>query len=96
MTLYNSIIKTLSEIGEIYKSMVRNLVTVILLTVVAPANARAQELDRYGGWKDVLLTASGAFRIEEIGGRDLLVTPDGHPYLAIGINHLGAIMTQST
>jgi hypothetical protein len=70
--------------------MVRRLV-VLLFTLIAPVIARSQELDPYGGWKDVPLRASGAFRMEEIGGRELLVTPEGHPFLAIGINHLGAI-----
>lgn len=68
--------------------MVRRLV-VILFTLIAPVVARSQEPDRYGGWKDVPLSASGAFRIEELGGRDL---PD--QVLSAAVEHVDAIAIQ--
>jgi hypothetical protein len=47
-----------------------------------------QDYDAYGGY--VKLTSghpSGYFRLDRINRRDYLVTPEGHGYVALGINH---------
>ncbi len=33
--------------------------------------------------------ATGFFRIVEVNGRSLLITPKGHGYVALGANHVG-------
>ncbi len=45
------------------------------------------ERDRYGGFLGVSSRGSGFFRLERIGGRWWLMTPDGHGFIATGFNH---------
>jgi hypothetical protein len=48
------------------------------------------EFDPFGGWKKVVGQATGFFHLEAIGERDWLITPDGHGFLSLGINHIDA------
>lgn len=57
--------------------------------------AEAPALDAYGGWMDIATKATGWFRIDTVGGRSLLVTPEGHGFVAIGINHLNTLRNPS-
>ncbi|QXD25089.1 hypothetical protein F7C95_04090 [Opitutia bacterium ISCC 51] len=50
------------------------------------------ELDRCGGFKDIQLKATGFFRVDKVKGRHCFVTPDGHPYIALGANHIGKFL----
>ncbi len=54
------------------------------------------DFDEYGGWKDVRGESTGRFHIESIKGRDLLVTPDGHGFVALGVNHLGVVRSHGS
>jgi hypothetical protein len=45
--------------------------------------------DKFGGDLRVTRKATGFFRTEQIGGRWFFITPEGHPFLAIGPNHTG-------
>ena len=72
--------------------MTTTLLALCLLLHLAAADGAA-DLDDYGGWTDISATATGVFYIETISGRHLLVTPDGHGFIALGVNHLGAIKT---
>lgn len=45
------------------------------------------DLDRFGGWKGKQFEATGFFRTEHDGERWWLVTPEGHAFLSLGINH---------
>jgi arylsulfatase A-like enzyme len=45
--------------------------------------------DRFGGFSGVQLERSTNFRVEQVHGRWVFVTPDGHPYVAMGPNHTG-------
>lgn len=45
--------------------------------------------DKFGGFTDMKTTASGYFRVEQIKGRWFFITPEGHPFIAIGANHTG-------
>ena len=47
-----------------------------------------QNRDPYGATRNVRSAATGFFRVEEIGGRWWFVSPDGHGFLSMGINHL--------
>lgn len=47
--------------------------------------------DRYGGLRALPARASGWFRLGRFGARHLFVTPDGHGYFALGVNHLAAV-----
>ena len=67
-----------------------------LLVILLTANLGATELDRYGGWMDVKGEATGSFHIETIQGRDILITPDGHGFVALGINHINALESPGT
>ena len=44
--------------------------------------------DRFGGTTRVRSEATGFFRVEEIGGRWWFITPDGHGFLSVGVNHI--------
>ena len=45
--------------------------------------------DSYGGCRTLEFGATGFFRLEQTGERWWLVTPDGHAYLSMGLNHVG-------
>jgi hypothetical protein len=47
------------------------------------------ERDKFGGFTGVKTGATGFFRVEEIKGRWCFITPEGHPFIAIGPNHTG-------
>ena len=48
--------------------------------------------DRFGGYVPIQREATGFFRVEEVKGRWLFITPEGHGYLALGANHIGKFM----
>ena len=62
-----------------------------LLAAAPLATAQAPELDRYGGLRAVPSEPGKWFRLAQIGGRWLFVTPEGSGYVALGVNHIGAI-----
>lgn len=47
----------------------------------------------YGGSDAPTLEPKGRFYLTRIRGRDLLVSPTGRPFVALGINHIGSIRT---
>ncbi len=55
------------------------------------AISHSAELDPYGGWKDIRGQATGWFHLESINGRTLLITPEGHGFAALGVNHISAV-----
>lgn len=67
-------------------------------TILAPAFATAGEQtdppsasvqpDKYGGWSDVTTNATGFFRTQRHESRWWLITPEGHPFLSAGVNHV--------
>lgn len=50
-------------------------------------------LDQYGGAMVSTLGATGFFRIQTVGSRWWMVTPDGHPFYSAGLNHVTPIGT---
>ena len=48
-----------------------------------------QTLDPYGGDQRVSLEATGFFRTEKLCDRWWLITPEGHPFVSIGVNNVG-------
>ncbi len=68
----------------------------ILLTVcflIAPI-CGTEPRDSYGGHTAVEREATGFFRVEEIGNRWYFITPNGHPYIALGANHVGSFLKE--
>ena len=45
--------------------------------------------DDFGGYTEIQREATGWFRIEQVNGRWMFITPEGHGYLALGANHTG-------
>ena len=43
--------------------------------------------DPYGGDLACTRQATGFFRLDEVDGRHFLITPEGHPFRALGLNH---------
>jgi len=48
-------------------------------------------LDRFGGLRAIKLEGTSWFRLTQVGERSLLVTPEGHAFVALGVNHAGAL-----
>ncbi len=46
------------------------------------------EKDRFGGCAEIRSEATGFFRVEEVEGRWWFITPDGHGFLSLGVNHI--------
>ena len=70
----------------------RSLLLVLwaLVLLARPGAAQGAEIDAYGGSTRVRWEATGWFRLQQNGGRFWLVTPEGHPFFNLGINHLTA------
>lgn len=70
----------------------RSLLLVLTTIVLLPGRGLAQsaDTDAYGGSTRVRWEATGWFRLQQHGGRFWLVTPEGHPFFNLGINHLNA------
>ena len=49
-----------------------------------PDNCR----DKYGGFTRIRARATGFFRVEQLNGRWWLITPEGHGFLSVGVNHV--------
>ena len=65
------------------------LVLCALVLLARPGVAQGADTDAYGGSTRVRWEATGWFRLQQNGGRFWLVTPEGHPFFNLGINHLG-------
>lgn len=62
------------------------------LPFFAASAAEPSAFDRYGGLRSVRREATGFFRVELIGARWFFITPEGHPFVALGANHVGAFL----
>ncbi len=49
-------------------------------------------LDKFGGFVGIEREATGFFRLDRINGRDCFITPSGHPFVALGANHIGKFL----
>jgi hypothetical protein len=45
------------------------------------------ETDQYGGWKHIQGEATGFFHVQQLEGRWWFITPEGHGFIAVGMNH---------
>jgi hypothetical protein len=70
-----------------YNSIMRRT---LLAGLAAAGTGRGQEgqFDRFGGWKRSSFEKTSFFRLEKTD-RWWFVTPEGHPFLALGLNHAG-------
>ena len=48
----------------------------------------SNQLDKYGGWRDVTTNSTGFFRTQQYQGRWWFITPEGHLFLSAGVNHV--------
>ncbi len=70
-------------------------VLLLLLVACSRPNTTAN-YDDYGGNKSIERRATGFFRLDSTAGRWLFVTPEGHGYFAIGANHTGKFLLDSS
>ena len=72
-------------------------ITLALTLALLIGNARAAVtgLDAYGGTRSIKGQATGWFHLEQLHGRWFFITPDGHAYIPIGVNHLGTYFTDA-
>jgi len=61
-----------------------------------PGTAAASALDRFGGMLFTGSEKTGQFRVERINGRHILITPEGHGFLCLGINHANTLALDGT
>jgi hypothetical protein len=67
----------------------RNDMYPIALSAVPRANADPDsDRDSYGATRHIRSTGTGFFRVERIDGRWWFVSPEGHGFISMGINHL--------
>ena len=52
-------------------------------------------VDLYGGATTLKSRSTGFFRLEQVAGRWFFITPEGHGYIPIGINHLGTYFARN-
>ena len=62
--------------------------SVLALLLLAAAAEPDPGYDAWGGWRGISSTATGRFRTERIDGVWWLVTPDGHGFFSVGVDHL--------
>lgn len=62
-------------------------VAALVMLGVSFSNAAESNFDSFGGNMSLQGEATGFFHLEEIDGRHFLITPEGHGYRALGINH---------
>ena len=71
------------------------LLSIVLAAVAAPSIcAEQRDVDSYGGVVSIKGTKTGFFHLEKFGDKHFLVTPDGHGYRALGINHFHNMTSQ--
>jgi len=59
------------------------------LAAVPMAQDQTTGLDEFGGAKTLPAgQATGAFRVAEVNGRQLFVTPEGHGFFSLGVTHV--------
>ena len=57
----------------------------ILGLAAGPAFADESQFDKFGGWKGLKGTKTGAFHVEELNGRWWIITPAGHVFWSTGV-----------
>ena len=74
---------------ELMRAFNRDTLYPTALSAVPRAKADPdRDRDSYGATRHVRTAGTGFFRVEQIGGRWWFVSPDGHGFLSMGINHL--------
>jgi hypothetical protein len=58
------------------------------------SSAYSQTLDEYGGDTRTQRKATGYFRVEMLNRRWYFITPAGHPFIALGGNHVEPYLKQ--
>ncbi|MGW5248374.1 hypothetical protein ACWEQN_31895 [Streptomyces sp. NPDC004129] len=48
---------------------------------------KASSMDNHGGTTEVTAAPTGFFRTEQVDGRWWIITPDGHGFFSLGLNH---------
>ncbi|NND07888.1 MAG: hypothetical protein HKN87_16035 [Saprospiraceae bacterium] len=67
-----------------------SLLTLFALLFVYSLTAQHSSLDPYGGTLSIEGSKTGFFHLQQIDGRSRLITPDGHAFFVLGINHINA------
>jgi hypothetical protein len=75
--------------GKLYRFIATILV---LLSVDSACGATTNQFDRFGGFTGIRREASGFFRVEQVDGRWMFITPEGHGYIALGVNHIDVFL----
>lgn len=73
-----------------------NYIIVLATIFLIPACSRDSTVnyDRFGGYTGIQRNATGYFRVEQVEERWLLITPEGHGYIALGANHTGRFLNE--
>ncbi len=64
------------------------LAAVVLLLVAAGCTGGKAKLDQHGGWAGLQGEQTGFFHLEETGGRNWFVTPEGNVFFPVAMSHL--------
>jgi hypothetical protein len=66
---------------------------VLTLPLATAGPAAKSPFDRFGGLRRIALPATGHFQVQKLGSRWIFVTPEGHPFFALGVNHIGKFLS---
>jgi len=66
----------------------------LLCGIIVHAAEPEKNFDRFGGSQRIRREATGSFRIEKVGPRWMFVTPEGHGFVPLGVNHCGLLQTK--
>lgn len=69
-----------------------HLLPSLIAACVLAAPLAAQDCDAYGGAKAIPGRATGWFHLEQLHGRWFFVTPEGHAYVPLGVNHAASYL----
>lgn len=75
--------------GNTWKTAAFAVLTGVLLLGMR-GECKEQQYDRFGGFLGMEREATGFFRVEKVGDRWMFITPEGHGYVAVGVNHIGS------
>jgi len=71
--------------------MMKNAIYAVIAVAFLLPSGETVAGDRYGGHSAINRKATGFFRLDEVQGRHFLITPEGHAFRALGVNHFHMI-----
>lgn len=72
------------------------LICLVLSLLACSRQTKTVDDDAYGGMKTIKSKTTGFFTVDSTAGRWWFITPEGHGYFALGANHTGKFLEDSS